>query len=142
MKVRERKTKLFVNGLRGEPNESVVTAGMAVFLKGHPRSVFQNFECYLRAERIPEDDKKLVLKTSTLVFITHAILPGIYGVQDFSSPIGLFSKLPERTVPGFSVLTIGNEIGDISIKTEIYLARTTIIFEKKLSGNTILRFTP
>ena len=31
LKVRERKTKLFVEGCRGRPNEREVTAGMAEF---------------------------------------------------------------------------------------------------------------
>ena len=119
-----------------------MTAGNAVSLKGHPQSVFQDFESYLRAEKIPEDDKKLVLKTYTLAFITDTIFPGIYGVHDFSSPSGWFSKLPERTVPGFSVLTIRNEVGDIIIKTEIYFAMTAINFEEKITGNTVLPFTP
>ena len=56
-------------------------AGNAVSLKGHPQPVFQDFEIYLRAEKIPEGDKKVVLKTDNLVFMTDEIPAGIYEVQ-------------------------------------------------------------
>ena len=101
----------------------------ATFLEAHPQSVFEDFESYFIAKGIPEDDNNSLLKNYKLVFLNCDRTPDIYEIQDFSSALGLVSKVTERTVPASSVLTIRNEVVDIINKTEIYLTLATEKFE-------------
>ena len=53
--------------------------GYMNILLGYPRSVFQDFESYLRTEiDLVEDDIRLVLDKYNSSFITHELQPGIY----------------------------------------------------------------
>ena len=85
-------------------------------LSGYPRSVFQDFESYLRTEiDLVEDDIKLVLDKYDSSFITHELDPGIYTYKDLSK--ALFNILqPEYPGPS-NVIVI--EFDDITRKTKL-----------------------
>ena len=54
-------------------------------LAGYVRSVFQDFESYLRTEvDLVQDDVKLVLDEYNSNFITYELDPGIYTFKDIS----------------------------------------------------------
>ena len=54
-------------------------------LSGYIRSIFQNFESFLRTEiDLVEDEIKLVLDEYNSIFITYDFQPGIYTFKDFS----------------------------------------------------------
>ena len=55
---------------------------------GYVRSVFQDFEGYLRTEvDVVEDDFKLVLEEYNSSYITYETSPGIYTFKDFSEAL-------------------------------------------------------
>ena len=54
-------------------------------LAGYIRSIFQDFESYLRTKiGLVEDDIRLVLDENKSSFITYEISPGIYNFKDIS----------------------------------------------------------
>ena len=61
---------------------------------GYVRSVFQDFESYLRTEvDLVEDDIKLVLEEYNSNFITYELTPGIYTFKIIPKLFSTFSKL-------------------------------------------------
>ena len=76
-----------------EENREQVTkrmedVGFMNFLSGYPRSVFQNFETYLRTEfDLVEDNFRLVLDNYNSSFITYELDPGIYTFEDPSEAL-------------------------------------------------------
>ena len=58
------------------------------------RSVFQNFESFLRTQiDLIEDDVKLVLDECNSSFVTYEIEPGIYSYRDISEALFIFFNL-------------------------------------------------
>ena len=104
------------------------------------RSVFQDFESYLRTEDdLVEDDNKLVLDEYNSNFITYELEPGIYTFKDISE--ALFNIL-QTEYPGSSNVII-IEYDNITGKTKL-VVRDGIIairFDEKSFFSTILSFT-
>ena len=89
------------------------TDGYMILLLGYSRSLFRDFESYLRiVVGLPEEDIQLILKEYNSHFITYELTPGIYSIQDISDTIHTFSGHME---------TIQIEYDDISMKTKIKL---------------------
>ena len=105
------------------------------------RSVFQDFESYLRTEvDLIEDDIKLVLDEYNSSFIIYEISPGIYTFKGIS---GALFSIFQIEYPGPSNV-IDFEYGDISMKTGL-VVRPGIIairFDEKSFFSTVLGFTP
>ena len=92
-------------------NEKENTDSYLILLLGYSRSLFRDFESYLRiVVGLPEEDIQLILKEYKSHFITYELTPGIYSIQDISDTIHTFSGHTE---------TIQIEYNDISMKTKI-----------------------
>ena len=60
-------------------SETSSTYGYFVSKTGYARSLFRDFESYLRiVVGLDEDDIKLILKQYNSNFVTYGLLPGIY----------------------------------------------------------------
>ena len=93
--------------------ERMNTDGYMLLLLDYGRSLFREFESYLRiVVGLDEEDIQLILKEYNSHFITYELTPGIYTTQDISDAIQTFSGHKE-------VLQI--EYDDISMKTKIIL---------------------
>ena len=105
------------------------------------RSVFQNFESFLRTQiDLIEDDVKLVLDEYNSSFITYELEPGIYTFKDISE--ALFNILQsEYPVPSNTIVI---EFDDITRKTKLVVNSGIIAirFDEKSFFSTILGFTP
>ena len=108
---------------------------------GYVRSVFQDFESYLRTEvDLVQDDIKLVIDEYNSSFVTYELDPGIYTFEDISE--ALFNILEYEYPESDSKVII--EFGDITRKTKL-IVRPGIIaikFDEKSFFSTILGFTP
>ena len=94
-------------------NEKKNRDGYMILLLGYTRSLFRDFERYLRiVVGLREKDVQLTLKENNSHFITHELTPGIYSIQDISDTIHTFSGHME---------TIQIEYDDISIKNKDYI---------------------
>ena len=83
---------------------------MILLLLGYARSLFRDFESYLRiVVGLPEKYFQLILKEYISHFITYELTPGIYSIQDISDTIHTFSDHME---------TIQIEYDDISMKSK------------------------
>ena len=93
--------------------ERMNTDGYMLLLLDYGRSLFRDFESYLRiVVGLDEEDIQLVLKEYNSHFITYELTPGNYTIQDISDAIQTFSGHKE---------TIQLEYDDISMKTKIIL---------------------
>ena len=110
-------------------------------LAGYVRSVFQDFESYLRTEvDLVQDDIKLVLDEYNSSFVTYELDPGIYTFKDLSE--ALLNILEHEYPKSDSKIII--EYDDITKKTKL-IVRPGIIaikFDEKSFFSTILGFTP
>ena len=105
------------------------------------RSVFQDFESYLRTEvDLVEDDGKLVLDEYNSSFITYELDPGIYTCKDLSE--ALFNILQSEYPGPSNVIDI--EFDDIirKAKLDVRSGIIAIRFDEKSFFSTILGFTP
>ena len=85
-------------------------------LARYTRSVFQDFESFLRTEvDLVEDDVKLVLDEYNSNFITYEIDPGIYTFKDVSE---VLLNILQSEYPGHSNV-IDIEYDDITMKSEL-----------------------
>ena len=120
------------------------TDGFMLLLLDYGRSLFRDFESYLRiVVGLDEEDIQLILKEYNSHFITYELTPGIYTIQDISDAIQTFSGHKE---------IIQIEYDDISMKTKIILkfknnekglfALGTLRFNEKSFFHTLLGFTP
>ena len=113
--------------------------GFMNILSGYYRSVFQDFESYLRTENdLVEDDIKLVLDKYNSSFITYELTPGIYTYKDPSK--ALFNFLQSEYPSSDSEIL--NRLDDITRKTKL-VVRPGIIairFDEKSFFSTILGF--
>ena len=114
-----------------------------IFLLGYARSLFRDFESYLRIlVDLAEEDIQLILKEYNSHFITYELTPGIYSIQDISDTIHTFSGHME---------SIQIEYDDISTKTKIILKYIggkkmfvlgTLRIDERSFFHTLLGFTP
>ena len=119
------------------------TDGNMIFLLGYARSLFRDFESYLRiVVALAEEDIQLILKEYNSHFITYELTPGIYSIHDISDTIHTFSGHME---------IIQIEYNDISKKTKIILKYIgglgifglgTLRFDERSFFHTLLCFTP
>ena len=117
--------------------------GYMILLLGYSRSLFRDFESYLRiVVGLLEEDIQLILKEYNSHFITYELTPGIYSIQDISDTIHTFSGHIE---------TIQIEYDDISMKTKIILkyiggrkmfVSGKLSFDERSFFHTLLDFTP
>ena len=123
--------------------ERMNTDGYMLLLLDYSRSLFRDFESYLRIlVGLDEKDIQLILKEYNSHFITYELTPGIYTIQDISDAIQTFSGHKE---------TIQLEYDDISMKTKIILkfknnekdlfAKGTLRFDDRSFFHTLLGFT-
>ena len=111
-----------------------------IILSGYPRSVFQDFERYLRTEvDLVEDDIKLVLDEYISSFITYDLEPGIYSLKDISED--LFKILQPEYDGYHDVIDI--EYDGITMKTKLFVGTSIAIkFDEQSFFISILGFTP
>ena len=126
-------------------HEKINSDGYMILLSGYNKSLFRDFESYLRiVVRLADEDFRLILKQYNSHFITYELTPGIYTIQDISDVI--------RTFSGHSEI-IQIEYDDISMKTKIILkfennngktkfALGTLRFDERSFFHTLLGFTP
>ena len=115
--------------------------GYMILLLGYSRSLFRDFESYLRIViGLDEEDIQLILKQYISHFVTYELTPGIYTIQDISDTVHTFS--------GHSEII---EYDDITRKTKIILKYKggqknfglgTLRFDKKSFFHTLLGFEP
>ena len=109
-------------------------------LASYTRSVFQDFESFLRTQiDLVEDDIKLVLDEYKSSFVTFELDPGIYTFKDISE--ALFNILQSEYPEPSNVIDI--EYDDITRKTKL-VVRFGIIairFDETSFFSTILGFT-
>ena len=124
--------------------ERMNTDGYMLLLLDYGRSLFRDFESYLRiVVGLDEEDIQLILKEYNSHFITYELTPGIYTIQDTSDAIQTFSGHKE---------IIEIEYDDISMKTKNILkfknnetslfALGTLRFDDRSFFHTLLGFTP
>ena len=119
------------------------TDAYMILLLGYTRSLFRDFESYLRIViGLDEEGIQLILKEYNSHFITYELTPGIYSIQDISDTIHTFSDHME---------TIQIEYDDISMKTKIILKYIdgqkifvlgTLRFDERSFFHTLVGFTP
>ena len=122
--------------------ERVEDGGYMNILSGYPRSVFQDFESYLRTEvDLVENDIKLVSDEYNTNFVTYKLEPGIYTFKDISE--ALFNIL-QHEYPSSSDSEILIRLDDITRKTKLVVRSgfIAIRFDEKSFFSTILGFTP
>ena len=111
--------------------------GYMNIIAGYVRSIFQDFESYLRTEfDSVQDDIKMVLDEYNSSFVTYELDPGIYTFKDISE--ALF-KILQSEYPGPSNV-INIEFDDITRKTKM-VVRDGIIavrFDEKSFFSTTL----
>ena len=124
--------------------ERMNTDGYMLLLLDYGRSLFRDFESYLRiVVGLDEENIQLILEEYNSHFITYEITPGIFTIQDISDAIQTFSGHKE---------TIQLEYDDISMKTKIILkfknnekslfALGTLRFNERSFFHTLLGFEP
>ena len=104
--------------------------GYMNILSGYPRSVFQDFESYLRTEiDLVEDDIRLVLDKFNSRFFTYELEPSIYTYKDISQ--ALFNILQLEYPASDSEILI--RLDDITRKNKLVVRQGIIAirFDKK-----------
>ena len=82
---------------------------------GYARSLFRDFESYLRfVVRLDGDDFQLILKQYTSNFVTYELSPGVYAIKDISKAV-----YPMADHGG----TLKIEYDDVSMKAKLILTR-------------------
>ena len=106
----------------------------------YTRSVFQDFESFLRSQiDLIKDDIKLVLDEYNSSFITYELEPGIYNFKDISE--ALFNILQSEYLVPSNIIVI--EYDNIKMKTKLDVKSGIIAikFDEKSFFSTILGFT-
>ena len=79
---------IFIEEYKKQVTKRIEDGGYMNILGGCIRSVFQDFESYLRTEvDLVEDDIKLVLDKHNTSFITYELEPGIYSYREISEAL-------------------------------------------------------
>ena len=117
--------------------------GYMILLLGYARSLFRDFESYLRIViGLDEEDIQLISKQFNSHFVTFYLTPGTYTIQDISDAVQTFSGHSE---------IIEIEYDDITMKTKIILKYKggqknfglgTLRFDEKSFFHTLLGFEP
>ena len=105
------------------------------------RSVFQDFESFLRTEiELVEDDFDLILDEHISSFVTYELDPGIYNFKEISE--ALFNLLQSEYPGPGNVIVI--EYDDITMKTKLVVKSGIILirFDEKSFFSSVLGFTP
>ena len=116
-------------------------SGYMNILARYTRSVFQDFESFLRTEiDLVEDDIKLVLDEYKSNFVTYELDPGIYTYKDIA--VALYYILQSEYPSTGSEILI--RLDDITKKTKLVVRSgfIAIRFDEKSFFSTILGFTP
>ena len=132
---------IIIEEYREQVTKRMEDAGYMNILSVYPRSVFQDFESYLRTEiDLVEDDIGVVLDKYNSSFITYELDPGNYTFKDISE--ALFNILQFLYPEPSNVIVI--EYDDITRKTKLVVKNGTIDirFEGKSFFSTVLGFTP
>ena len=120
-------------------SEKTGTDGYNILLLGYARSLFRNFESYLRSVvGLDEDDIGLTLKQYNSIFVTYKLEPAIYTIEDLQKAV-----YPLGDHEG----TLQIEYDDLNKKTKPILTRFgwtfgTLRFDEKSFFITLLGFTP
>ena len=126
-------------------HEKINSDGYMILLLGYSKSLFRDFESYLRiVVGLGDEDIRLILKQYNSHFIIYELTPGIYTIQNISDVIHTFSGHSE---------IIQIEYDDISMKTKIILefknnnektkfTLGTLRFDERSFFHTLLDFTP
>ena len=120
-----------INEYREKVTKRMEDGGYMNILAGYTKSVFQDFESYLRTEvDLVEDDIKLVLDGYNSTFITYDIEPLIYSFKDLSET--LFKSLQLEFPASGSKIFI--ELDDNTSKTKLVVNSGIIAirFDEKL----------
>ena len=115
-----------------------------ILLLGYSRSLFRDFESYLRiVVGLDEKDIQLILKQYVSHFITYELTPGNYTIQDISDAIQTFSGHSE---------IIQIEYDDLNKKTKLILkfkndektkfGLGTLRFDERSFFHTLLGYEP
>ena len=110
-------------------------------LASYNRSIFQDFESFLRTEiDLIEDDIRLVLYKYISSFITYELLPGIYRFEDLSETL---LKVLQPEYEG-NHNSIDIEFDDKTMKTKLVVISgiTAINFVEKSFFSSVLGFKP
>ena len=109
-------------------------------LASYTRSVFQDFESFLRSQiDLVEDDIKLVLDEYNSSFVTYELTPGIYNYRDLSE--ALFYLLQSEYPSSSSEILI--RLDDITRKTKLVVNSGIIAirFDENSFFSSIFGFT-
>ena len=69
-------------------SDKITHDGYIILLRGYGRSLFRDFESYLRiAVGLEEDNIRLILKQYNEKFITHELDPGNYNIEDLHQAV-------------------------------------------------------
>ena len=110
-------------------------------LTGYTRSVFQDFESFLRAQNdLVEDDIKLVSDEYNSSFISYKLVPGVYSYRDLSEA-SIYILQSEYPSSDSDILI---RFDDITRKTKLVVNSGIIAirFDENSFFSTILGFTP
>ena len=113
--------------------------GYIILLMGYARSLFRDFESYLRiVVGLEEDNIRLILKQYNEKFITYELDPGNYTIDDLTKAV-----YPLGDHKG----TLQIEYDDLNKKVKLILTRFgetfgTLKFDKNSFFHTLLGFTP
>ena len=113
--------------------------GYIILLMGYSRSLFRDFESYLKiVVGLEEDNIQLILKQYNEKFITYELDPGIYFIEDLKKAV-----YPLGDQEG----TLQIEYDDLNKKVKLILTRFgdtfgNLRFDKKSFFHTLLGFTP
>ena len=82
----------FIDELYKLSHEKMNIDGYMILLLGYSRSLFRDFETYLRfVVGLDEEDIQLIFKQYSSHFITYELSPRIYTIQDISDAIHTFN---------------------------------------------------
>ena len=115
------------------------TDGFFMLLMGYARSLFRDFESYLRiVTGLDEDDIRLTWKQYNEKFVTYKLGPGNYTIEDLQEAVCKF---------GDHEGTLQIEYDDLNKKTKLILTRLgstfgTLSFDEKYFFHTFLKFEP
>ena len=113
--------------------------GYIILLMAYARSLFRDFEIYLRiVVGLEEDDIQLILKQYNEKFITYELDPGNYTIEDLQKAVHPLSDHEG---------TLQIEYDDLNKKVKLILTSFgetfgTLKFDKKSFFHTLLGFTP
>ena len=132
---------IFIDGYREQVSRGMRIDEYMKFLAGFTRSLFQDFESYLRTKvELVENDINLALDKSNSSFVTYEIQPFLYTLKDLC---GVLFNILQPEFPRFSnVFDI--DFHDIRMKSKMVVRRGIIAmrFDEKSFFSTILGFKP